>query len=303
MEPGKLERDGRTDTSPAQCPMLSGERLSDGRRRVEVDGVFADAATHASRQRVRRFECSPTTLSPAPRRCGGISPGRPSTRLAAQARARRGPIASIRPAGSGRGLRSKASTRIALLRLVPDETSSRSRRPAAAPGVHRHGPRRFRAGRRAYASAGLAPSHAYPTTREPGCVRFDGRKRGATGDLRSSQVSALRHAGVRAVIDESGRMALFFFFPPWGGGGGKPPPPAYARLVSGGLVEAWTRRSVYNGRGNRIGRYAEVDRQPDRFAWPTHHYGRVGMSAGAWLDPVLALGAPLRVVGRMRPAT
>ena len=124
----------------------------------------------------------------------------------------------------------------------------------------------MRAGERAYASAGLAPSYAYAynsATWDP----FD-RWSEARRDVRlgvSSQYLPSDMQTYAPLLDESGDWRYT---------------QSYGYAWYPRVAENW--RPYYHGRWASYPRYGWTWIGADRFAWPTHHYGRWGFSAGAW---------------------
>ena len=123
-----------------------------------------------------------------------------------------------------------------------------------------------RAGERAYASAGLAPSYtyAYNSANWDAFDRWSEQRRDARLGV-STQYLSSDMQQYASTFDQYGdwRYAQPYGYV-W-----------YPRVATD-----W--RPYYYGRWMAYPRYGWTWIGADRFAWPTHHYGRWGFSAGAW---------------------
>ena len=143
-----LERDGRPDNAPLNMPLLSGDRLKTADGRVEV--LFADAsALHLDTR---------TTIDLQSDELLRLIDGRLRLTIAGPARVVTYRIDS--PAGSIR-IAQPGEYRIALLRGEKETQLELAVLRGSGQIFTDEGETVVRAGERAYASAGLAPSYAY----------------------------------------------------------------------------------------------------------------------------------------------
>ena len=255
-----LERDGRPETNPLNMPLLSGDRLKTTDGRVEV--LFADgSALHMDAR---------TTLDIQSDELVRLIDGRLRISIAGPVRAVAYRVDS--PAGSVR-IAQPGEYRIALLLPARDAGRGQDQMQlelAVLRGSGEiftdEGTTPVRAGERAYASAGLAPSYAYAYN----SATWDAFDRWSESrrDTRLGVSTQYLPSEVRAyasTFDEDGdwRYEQSYGYV-W-----------YPRVAVG-----W--RPYYYGRWAQYPRYGWTWIGADRFAWPTHHYGRWGFSAGAW---------------------
>ena len=262
-----LEREGRTETSPLNMPLLSGDRLRTADGRVEV--LFTDGSTlHLD---------SRTTIDVQSDELVRLIDGRVRLNILGAGDAAGGASAVTyridSPAGSAR-ITQPGEYRIALLHASTelraggqDETQLELAVIRGAAEVFTdQGSTPVRAGERAYASAGLAPSYAYAYNSATWDTfdRWSENRR----DVRlgvSAQYLPQEMRPYASVLDESGDWR---YSQPYGY-------VWYPRVVAD-----W--RPYYYGRWASYPRYGWTWIGADRFAWPTHHYGRWGFSAGVW---------------------
>ncbi len=249
-----LEREGRAENSPLNMPLLSGDRLRTGADgRVEV--LFADGSTlHLD---VR------STIDVQSDDLVRLTDGRLRLNI-------RGPAQAVgyridSPAGSAR-ITQPGEYRVALLRGNAEVQLEVAVVRGAAEVFTDAGSTPVRAGERAYASAGLAPSYAYAYN----SATWDGFDRWSESrrDVRlgvSSQYLPPDMQSYAPVLDQDGdwRYTQSDGYA-W-----------YPRVASD-----W--RPYYYGRWASYPRYGWTWIGTERFAWPTHHYGRWGFSAGSW---------------------
>jgi hypothetical protein len=248
-----LEREGRADTTPLNVPLLSGDRLRTADGRVEV--LFADGSTLHLDAR--------STIDVQSDDLVRLTEGRLRLNIQGPARAVAYRIDS--PAGSAR-ITQPGEYRIALLRGTDETQLEVAVVRGAAEVFTDQGATPIRAGERAYASAGLAPSYAYAYN-SASWDAFD-RWSEARRDVRlgvSSQYLPSDMQAYAPLLDESGdwRYTQSYGYA-W-----------YPRVAAD-----W--RPYYNGRWDSYPRYGWTWIGTDRFAWPTHHYGRWGFSTGVW---------------------
>src|SRR5258708_3225336 len=256
-----LEREGRAERSPLNMPLLSGDRLRTADGRVEV--LFADGSTlHLDVRstidvesddlvRLTEGRLRLNILGPARTVAYRIDAPAGSARITQRGEAR---IALLRPATPLRaGGDGETQLELAVLRGAADVFTDQ-------------GSTTVRAGERAYASAGLAPSYAY-SYNSANWDAFD-RWSEARRDVRlgvSSQYLPSDMQSYAPLLDQSGdwRYAQSYGYV-W-----------YPRVSM-----HW--RPYYYGRWASYPRYGWTWIGADPFAWPTHHYGRWGFSAGVW---------------------
>ena len=255
-----LEREGRAE-NPLNMPLLSGDRLKTADGRVEV--LFADGSTlHLDRSTTIDVQSDVLVrLINGRVRLNILSRTRPvdyrvdspsgSARITQPGEYR---LAILHAStGPGAGDRDEAQLELAVLRGAAEIFTEQGTTPV-------------RAGERAYASAGLAPSYAYAYN----SANWDAFDRWSEGrrDARlgvSAQYLPSEVQSYASTFDESGdwRYAQPYGYV-W-----------YPRVAVG-----W--RPYYYGRWVAYPRYGWTWVGVDRFAWPTHHYGRWGFSANAW---------------------
>jgi hypothetical protein len=255
-----LEREGRSENAPLNMPLLSGDRLRTADGRVEV--LFADGSTlHLD---VR------TTIDVQSDELVRLIDGRLRLNILGPADAARGAAASVAyridsPAGSAR-ITQPGEYRIALLH-GNDETQLELAVVRGAGEVFTdQGATPVRAGERAYASAGLAPSYAYAYNSATWDTfdRWSENRR----DVRlgvSSQYLPADMQPYSSVLDESGDWRYN---------------QSYGYVWYPRVVADW--RPYYYGRWISYPRFGWTWIGADRFSWPTHHFGRWGFSAGVW---------------------
>jgi hypothetical protein len=247
-----LEREGREE-NPLNMPLLGGDRLRTADGRVEV--LFADGSTlHLDRS---------TTIDVQSDVLLRLIDGR--VRLNILSRTRPVDYRLDSPSGSAR-ITQPGEYRLAILHDRDETQLELAVLRGAAEIFTEQGTTPVRAGERAYASAGLAPSYAYAYN----SANWDAFDRWSEGrrDARlglSAQYLPSEVQTYASTFDESGdwRYAQPYGYV-W-----------YPRVAVG-----W--RPYYYGRWVSYPRYGWTWVGVDRFAWPTHHYGRWGFSAGAW---------------------
>jgi hypothetical protein len=255
-----LERDGRPENAPLNMPLLSGDRLKTLDGRLEV--LFADgSALHMD---------SRSTIDLQSDDLIRLIDGRLRVNIAslgdsAQARSTRIVYRVDSPAGSVR-ITQAGEYRIAMLRRGEEMQLELAVLRGAGEIFTDEGTTTVRAGERAYASAGLAPSYAY-TYNSASWDAFD-RWSEARRDTRLGVSTQYLPSEVRAyasTFDEDGDWRYN---------------QSYGYVWYPRVAVSW--RPYYYGRWSRYPRFGWTWIGADRFAWPTHHYGRWGFSSGAW---------------------
>jgi hypothetical protein len=250
-----LEREGRTENAPLNMPLLSGDRLRTGDGRVEV--LFPDGSTLHLDAR--------TTIDVQSDELVRLIDGRVRFNILGA-----GDRSSITyrvdsPAGSAR-ITQAGEYRIALLHGQEETQLELAVLRGAAEVFTDQGTTPVRAGERAYASAGLAPSYAYAYNSATWDTfdRWSENRRDTRLGV-STQYLPAEMRTYASMLDESGDWR---YSQPYGY-------VWYPRVVAD-----W--RPYYYGRWASYPRYGWTWIGADRFAWPTHHYGRWGVSAGVW---------------------
>lgn len=248
-----LERDGRTDTAPASMPLLAGDRLRTAAGRAEV--LFADGSTlHLDGHTLIDFQSDEVVR---------LLEGRVRLNIAGRSRDLSyridAPAAwvEIEEPGEYRvslvGRDREAELELAVIR-------------GAAELVNEDGRTLLRAGERAFARAGLAPSSAY-VFNSAAWDDFD----------RWSEARRAERLGAYAeYLPEEVRpySTTFVNYGSWRH------EPTYGYVWYPTVRVGW--RPYYYGRWSRLRPWGWTWIGTDPWAWPTHHYGRWGFSAGLW---------------------
>lgn len=247
-----LEREGRTE-NPLNMPLLSGDRLKTADGRVEV--VFADGSTlHLDRS---------TTIDVQSDDLIRLIDGRVRLNIPGASRTIAYRIDSA--SGSVR-IRESGEYRVAVLHGTDETQLELAVLRGAGEIFTDQGNTAVRAGERAYASAGLAPSYtyAYNSANWDAFDRWSEQRRDARLGV-STQYLASDMQQYASTFDQYGdwRYAQPYGYV-W-----------YPRVATD-----W--RPYYYGRWMAYPRYGWTWVGADHFAWPTHHYGRWGFSSGAW---------------------
>jgi FecR protein len=256
-----LERDGRADPSPLNMPLLSGDRLRTAEGRMEVrfaDGsaLFLDARTTVDVQSDDLVRLIEGRVRVDIARGFDAATGRSGRAIAYRVDS---------PAGSVR-ITQPGEYRIALLHDADETQLELAVARGAADIFTDRGETPVRAGERAYASQGLAPS--YPYAYNSAAIDAFDRWSEQPRDVRlgvSQQYLPDEMRPYASTFDDYGdwqyQQAYGYVW--------------YPRVAAG-----W--RPYYYGRWVSYPRYGWTWVGVDRFAWPTHHYGRWGFSAGVW---------------------
>ena len=248
-----LERDGQPDAAPANMPLLAGDRLRTQGGRVEI--LFADGSTlHMDANTTLDFQSDELVR---------LLDGR--IRLAIPGSARR--VSYRIDASSASAVISQSGEyRLAVLHGAGEAEIELAVIRGAAELVNDDGRTPLRAGERAYARANAAPSYAY-VFNSASWDSFD----------RWSEARRDQRLGVSAqyLPDEVRPYAPSFDrYGAWGYDA------AYGNVWYPRVSVDW--RPYYNGRWVTLRPYGWTWVGADPWAWPTHHYGRWGISAGTW---------------------
>jgi hypothetical protein len=248
-----LERDGRTDTSPANMPLLAGDRVRTQAGRVEI--LFADGSTlHLDGNTTVDFQSDELVrLLDGRVRLAIAGPDRDvSYRVDA-------PSAWVQIAERG-------EYRVAILRGDREPEVELAVIRGAAELVNEGGRTALRAGERAFSRASAAPSHAYAFN-SASWDAFD----------RWSEARRDERLGVSAqYLPDQVRpySASFDRYGSWRHES------SYGYVWYPTVSDGW--RPYYRGRWATLRPYGWTWIGSDPWAWPTHHYGRWGFSAGLW---------------------
>jgi len=247
-----LEREGRSE-SPLNMPLLSGDRLKTADGRVEVQ--FADGSTlHLDRS---------TTIDVQSDDLIRLIDGRVRLNIPGASRTIAYRIDSA--SGSVR-IRDAGEYRVSVLHGTDENQLELAVLRGSADIFTEQGTTGVRAGERAYASAGLAPSYAYAynSANWDAFDRWSEQRRDTRLGV-STQYLPSDMQQYASTFDQDGdwRYAQPYGYV-W-----------YPRVAA-----SW--RPYYYGRWAAYPRYGWTWVSVDHFGWPTHHYGRWGFSSGAW---------------------
>ncbi len=248
-----LERDGRPESGLLNMPLESGDRLRTTDGRIEV--LFGDGSA--------LYVDAQSTVDVQSDELLRLLDGRVRVTILGPARTISYRIDS--PAGAV-NITQPGDYRMALLHGERETQLELAVLRGTADIFTPQGSTPVRAGQRAYASEGLAPSFAYAFNSAM-LDEFDqwienqhGAQRGISAQYLAPEVQSYA-----PVLDAEGDWR---YNQPYGY-------VWYPRVATG-----W--RPYYYGRWLSYPRYGWTWVGNDRFGWPTHHYGRWGFSSGAW---------------------
>jgi len=248
-----LERDGRPESSPLSMPLLAGDRLRTEDGRVEV--LFADgAALHLdssstvdfqSDEVIRLLDGRVRLIIPGPRRALSYRIDTP------------GGWVQIAEPGEYRVAISGVD-RVSQVELVVLR--------GAAQLMNDSGQTALRAGERAVARAGEAPSYAY-VYNSAAWDSFDRWSESRRSDRSGASAQYLPDTvqAYSSTFDQYGSWRV---------------DATYGQVWYPTVAVGW--RPYFSGRWVSYPGYGWTWIGRDPWAWPTHHYGRWGFSAGAW---------------------
>lgn len=245
-----LERDGRTDTAPSSMPLLAGDRVRTQVGRVEV--LFVDGSTlHLDHHTTLDFQSDEVVRLLSGRVRLNI-PG-PSRDVEYRVDAPGAWVQIDYPGEYRIALLSDDEVELAVLRGTAELVNEDGRRP-------------LRAGERAFARAGAAPSLAYVFN----SASWDAFDRWSEGrrDERLGLSTQYLPDEVRPYASTFDRYGSWRHEPTYG----------YVWYPT--VDVGW--RPYYRGRWTTLRPYGWTWIGLDPWAWPTHHYGRWGFSAGVW---------------------
>ena len=248
-----LERDGRPDNSPANMPLLAGDRVRTQAGRVEI--LFADGSTlhldanttvdFQSDELVRLLDGRVRLAIPGPDRDVSYRVDAPSA------------WAQITQPGE---------YRVAILRGDREPEVELAVIRGTAELVNEGGRTALRAGERAFSRANAAPSYAYAFNSAM-WDEFDRWSESRRDERRGVSAQYLPNE-VRPY------SASFDRYGSW------QHEASYGYVWYPTVSVGW--RPYYHGRWATLRPYGWTWIGSDPWAWPTHHYGRWGFSAGLW---------------------
>ena len=248
-----LERDGRPDNSPANMPLLAGDRVRTQAGRVEI--LFADGSTlhldanttvdFQSDELVRLLDGRVRLAIPGPDRDVSYRVDAPSA------------WAQITQPGE---------YRVAILRGDREPEVELAVIRGTAELVNEGGRTALRAGERAFSRANAAPSYAYAFNSAT-WDEFDRWSESRRDERRGVSAQYLPNE-VRPY------SASFDRYGSW------QHEASYGYVWYPTVSVGW--RPYYHGRWATLRPYGWTWIGSDPWAWPTHHFGRWGFSAGLW---------------------
>lgn len=248
-----LERDGRAETAPASMPLLAGDRVRTDNGRVEI--LFDDGSTlHLDTNTTVDFQSDEVVR---------LLDGRIRLNIAG---ASRSVSYRIDAPGAWIQVTQPGEYRVSLVGGDHGAEVELAVLRGAAELVNEDGRTPLRAGERAFAHAGQAPSYAY-VFNSAAWDAFD-RWSEARRDQRLALSAQYLPNEVRPYAGTFDSYGNWQYQPTYGY-------VWYPRVSVG-----W--RPYYYGRWTSLRPYGWTWIGTDLWAWPTHHYGRWGFSAGAW---------------------
>ncbi len=247
-----LERDGRADNAPASMPLLAGDRVRTENGRVEI--LFADGSTlHLDTNTTVDFQSDEVVR---------LLDGRVRLNIAGTS----GVSYRIDAPGAWVQITQPGEYRVALIAGDRGAEVELAVLRGSAELVNEDGRTPLRAGERAFAHAGQAPSYAYVFN----SAAWDAFDRWSEG--RRDQRLAL---SAQYLPDEVRPYAgTFDSYGSW------QYQPTYGYVWYPRVSVGW--RPYYYGRWASLRPYGWTWIGTDIWSWPTHHYGRWGFSAGVW---------------------
>jgi hypothetical protein len=254
-----LERDGRPEPAPTSMPLLAGDRLRTENGRVEV--MFADGATlhldtsstvdFQSDDVIRLLDGRVRLTIPGPQRAVSYRIDAPGGWIQIQEPGEYR-VAVTRADRASRGDRGD-EVELVVLR-------------GSADLLNEDGQTTLRAGERAFARAGAAPSYAY-VYNSAAWDAFDRWSDGRRAERAGVSTQYLPET-VRSYSSTFDRYGSWQY------------DTSYGYVWYPTVRVGW--RPYFYGRWASFPSFGWTWIGTDAWAWPTHHYGRWGFSAGAW---------------------
>ncbi len=248
-----IERDGKADNSPANMPLLAGDRIRTETGRVEI--LYADGSTlHLDNFTTVDFQSEEVIR---------ILDGRVRLTVAGRARDLSYRLDAANAWGQ---IAQPGEYRLALMRNNGNVEVELAVLRGSAELVNEDGRTALRAGERAFARAGAAPSYAY-VFNSAAWDAFD-RWSETRRDARLGLSSQYLPESIRPY------SRTFDTYGSWRH------EPEYGYVWYPRVAVGW--RPYYYGRWTTLRPYGWTWIGTDYWAWPTHHYGRWGFSGGGW---------------------
>jgi hypothetical protein len=248
-----IERDGKVDNAPANMPLLAGDRVRTETGRVEI--LFADGSTlHLDNFTTVDFQSDELVR---------VLDGRVRLTIAGR---QRNVGYRLDGAGAWAQISEPGEYRFAVLRREGQLEVELAVLRGAAELVNDDGRTPLRAGERALARAGVAPSYAY-VFNSASWDAFD----------RWSETRRDQRLGLSAQYLPEPVHAYSRDFDRYGSWQHEP---THGYVWYPTVAVSW--RPYYHGRWTSLRPYGWVWVGTDRWSWATHHYGRWGISAGRW---------------------
>ena len=248
-----LERDGKTEASPASMPLLAGDRVRTQSGRAEI--LFADGSTlHLDAGTVVDFQSDEVI-----RLLDGrvrVNIAGPNRRIAYRIDAPSGWVEIAQP----------GEYRVALVGDSRPREVELAVLRGAAELTNEDGSTRVRAGERAFASVGVAPTQPY-VFNSAAWDAFD----------QWSEARRDERLGVSAEYlpdDVQSYATTLSTYGSW------QQEPTYGYVWYPRVAVGW--RPYYYGRWSHYKHWGWTWIGHDPWAWPTHHYGRWGFSGSSW---------------------
>jgi hypothetical protein len=249
-----LERDGTTDDSPGSMPLLAGDRVRTRSGRVEI--LFSDGSTlHLDNNSAIDLQSDELVR---------LLEGR--IRLSIPGPAREVSYRIDAPHGWAH-ITEPGDYRVSLIQSAGGGELELAVIRGRAELANEGGQTSLRAGERAFARAGAAPSDAY-VANSSALDAFD-RWSEARRDSRMAASAEYLPEEVRPYASSFEQYGYWR------------DEPVYGRVWYPRVAVGW--RPYYHGRWASLRPYGWTWIAYDPWGWPTHHYGRWGISsAGAW---------------------
>lgn len=248
-----IERDGKVDNAPANMPLLAGDRVRTETGRVEI--LFADGSTlHLDNFTTVDFQSDELIR---------VLDGRVRLTIAGR---QRDVGYRLDGAGAWAQISQPGEYRFAVLRREGQLEVELAVLRGSAELVNDDGRTPLRAGERALARAGVAPSYAYVfnSASWDAFDRWSETRRDQRLGLSAQYLPEPVH-GYSRDFDRYGSWQH---------------EPTHGYVWYPTVAVSW--RPYYHGRWTSLRPYGWVWVGTDRWSWATHHYGRWGISGGRW---------------------
>ena len=248
-----LEREGQPDPAPLSMPLLAGDRLRTANGRIEV--LFGDGATlHIDASSVVDFQSDDVIR---------LLEGRVRLTLPGP---RREVSYRIDAPGGWVQIEEPGEYRVAVIRAGDAPEVELVVLRGVADILNEDGQTTLRAGERAFARAGIAPSlaYVYNSAAWDAFDRWSNDRRGARAGI-SAQYLPETVRPYSSTFDQYGSWRH---------------EASYGYVWYPRVATEW--RPYFDGRWASFPSFGWTWIGSTPWAWPTHHYGRWGFSAGSW---------------------